>query len=261
MDARVLDKIDRIVANAIHDKAMPGCQFLVARNGRVVFERSYGTFTYNEDIPVTSETLYDLASITKVIATLPAIMYLDESGIIDVDTKASWYLDDLRETNKANIIIRDILTHQAGLFPYLPLWKHTVDAHGLKPEWYAYQPEAGFNNQLLPGVYTSDALADSLWKWTLASPLVKKPLPKASYGYHYSDLGYYILKNLAEKYLNQPIDSFLIRNYYNPIGATRVTFLPLCRYPLSEIAPTAYDARFRKTLVHGTVHDQTAAMF
>ncbi len=261
MDAGVLTKIDRIVANAISDKAMPGCQILVARNGKVVFERNYGTLTYNKDIPVTSETLYDLASITKVIATLPAIMNLNESGIIDPDTKASFYLEDLLETNKANIILRDILTHQAGLFPYLPFWQQTMDAQGLKPDLYTYHPEAHFNNQLVPGIYTNDALADSLWKWTLVSPLIEKQFPKAAYSYHYSDLGFYILKELAEKYLNQPIDTFLIRNYYDPIGIRRVTFLPSCRFSLSEIAPTEFDTRFRKTLVHGVVHDQTAAMF
>ena len=261
MDAGVLTKIDRIVADAIGDKAMPGCQILVARNGKVVFERNYGTLTYNEDIHVTSKTLYDLASLTKVIATLPAIMHLAESGIIDPDTKASFYLEDLLETNKSDIILRDILTHQAGLFPYLPFWQQTVDEQGLKPDLYTYHPEAHFNNQLVPGVYTNDALSDSLWKWMLASPLIEKQLPQAAYSYYYSDLGFYILKELAEKYLNQPIDSFLIKNIYDPMGIRRITFLPACRFSLSEIAPTEFDTLFRKTLVHGVVHDQTAAMF
>ena len=261
MDAGVLSKIDLIVANAISDKAMPGCQILVARNGKVVFDRNYGTLTYNKDIPVTSETLYDLASLTKVIATLPAIMYLNESGIIDPDIKASFYLEDLLETNKSNIILRDILTHQAGLYPYLPLWKKTVDEQGLKPDLYTYHTEAHFKKQLVPGVYTNDALSDSIWKWVLASPLIKQQLPKAAYSYSYSDLGFYILKELAEKYLNQPIDSFLIKNIYDPMGIRRITFLPACRFSLSEIAPTEFDTLFRKTLVHGVVHDQTAAMF
>ncbi|MDH3709338.1 MAG: serine hydrolase [Cyclobacteriaceae bacterium] len=262
MDSRVLARIDAIAEEAIRDQATPGCQVLVARKGKVIFEKSYGYFTYDSLNAVTDETLYDIASITKVMATLQAVMFLEERGVIDINNKASSYLPELQESNKKNIYIRDLLTHQAGLLPFIPFWRRTIDEVGLKPEIYSAFPEQNFQNQISLGLYSINSLQDSLWHWTIDSKLRPSRFRRGShYTYKYSDMGFYILKKLTENYLNQPIEQFLEQNYYRPLGLTTMTYLPLCKFPLERIAPTEDDKYFRNALICGTVHDQGAAMF
>lgn len=260
VNALTLSKIDQVVENAIENMSTPGCQVLVARDGKVIFDRSYGTLSYEKETVVTSNTVYDLASITKVMSTLPALMYLNEQGLLDTNIKASFYLEDLRGTNKENIIIRDILVHQSGLYPYLPFWRSTVSDGEFSTKLYTISSESDHVDQLVPGLYPTEALHDSLWKWTLDSRLIEMRSSKMAYDYSYSDFGFFIMKELAEKTLMQPLDSFILKYIYNPMGLWSMTFHPTCRAPLSEIAPTEFDKHFRQTLVHGAVHDQTAAM-
>ena len=262
MDSRVLSRIDRIAEEAIQEKATPGCQVLVARNGKVVYEKSYGYFTYDSVDAVTDETLYDIASITKVVATLQAIMFLEEQGVVDLNQKASSYLAELNESNKKNIVIKDLLTHQAGLLPFIPFWRRTVDKVGLNPTIYSVYPEQNFQMQVALGIYSINTLQDSIWQWTVDSRLRPTRYRRGShYTYKYSDMGFYILKKLAESKLNQPIEQFLEQNFYRPLGLSTMTYLPLCKFPQNRIAPTEVDNYFRNTLICGTVHDQGAAMF
>ena len=262
MDSKVLARINRIAEEAISEKATPGCQVLVARNGKVVFEKSYGYFTYDSLNLVTNETLYDIASITKVVATLQAIMFLEERHDIDLDRKVASYLPDLKESNKRNIVVKDLLTHQAGLLPFIPFWRRTVDEVGLNPQIYSAYPEHNFQQQVALGIYGINSLQDSLWHWTLDSKLRPRRYQRGThYTYKYSDMGFYILKKLAETYLNQPIEQFLEQNFYQPLGLSTMTYLPLCKFPVDRIAPTEKDTYFRNSLICGTVHDQGAAMF
>ena len=262
MDSRVLSRIDEIAGEAIKEKATPGCQVLIARNGKVVFEKAYGYFTYDSVDAVTDETLYDIASITKVVATLQAVMFLEEQGALDLNQKASSYLPELTESNKKNILIRDLLTHQAGLLPFIPFWRRTVDKVGLNPTIYSVYPEQNFQMQVALGIYSISSLQDSIWQWTVDSRLRPARYRRGShYTYKYSDMGFYILKKLAESKLNQPIEQFLEQNFYRPLGLSTMTYLPLCKFPQNRIAPTEVDNYFRNTLICGTVHDQGAAMF
>ena len=262
MDSKVLARINRIAEEAISDKATPGCQVLVARNGKVVFEKSYGYFTYDSVHAVTDETLYDIASITKVVATLQAIMFLEERNDIDLNQKAAQYLPDLQESNKKNIFIKDLLTHQAGLLPFIPFWRRTVDEIGLNPHIYSAYPEHNFQQQVALGIYGINSLQDSLWRWTVDSRLRPRRYQRGThFTYKYSDMGFYILKKLAETHLNQPLEQFLEQNFYQPLGLSTMTYLPLCKFPVDRIAPTEVDTYFRNSLICGTVHDQGAAMF
>lgn len=254
-------KIDSIARQAIADKATPGCQVLVARNGVVVFNKSYGHLTYDKTLPVTNTTVYDVASITKVAGTLQAVMFLEERRMIDVDRKASYYLPELKNTNKEDLYIKDILTHQAGLIPFIPYWKRTVDTAGFDTLYYSSIKTDIFCNEVVPGVYSRASMEDSLWKWTIESNLLKKNRKTRRYDYQYSDLGFYIMKRIAEKLLNQPIDEFLQQNMYSPLGLSTMTYKPLLKLPLERIAPTEDDQYFRKCLVRGCVHDPGAAMF
>jgi CubicO group peptidase (beta-lactamase class C family)/beta-glucosidase-like glycosyl hydrolase len=260
INPEVFAGIEEVIREALEDKATPGCQILVAKNGHIVLEKGYGYLSYDSANPVTTETVYDVASITKAAATLQAIMKLSEMDVIDINKTASQYLVDLRKTNKDNLFISDILAHQAGLTPYIPYWKQTINEGGLDDRYYCNNPDDWFCVEVVPGIYSIRSMEDSLWKWTIESEL-RKPNKEGSFGYRYSDLGFYILKKLVERRTRQPIEEFLEENFYRPLGMSKLTFFPMAHFDLEDIAPTEEDDYFRQTVVRGTVHDQGAAMF
>ncbi|QSE97352.1 serine hydrolase [Fulvivirga lutea] len=259
VDGITLSKIDEIAKEAIKSKATPGCQVLVARKGSVIYNKSFGYHTYDSLMRVDDQSIYDLASITKVAATTQAIMFLEERQVIDLDKKVSVYLEDLKGTNKENMTIRDILTHQAGLWPFLPFWKETLTDDTYASIYYSNHPDDNYPYQLSEGVYISNITKDSVWQWVKASKLRSKAAT-ATYDYKYSDMGYYIMQRLIEKSVNQPMEEFLQQNFYDPMGLSTLSYLPLCKFPQNLIVPTENDNYFRKTLVNGMVHDQGAAL-
>lgn len=259
MSSEVLQQIDNIATEAITYAATPGCQVLVVKDGTVVFNKSYGYYTYDQAKPVTNNTVYDIASITKVAATLQAIMFLKDQGKIKLDTKVSAYLPELKGTNKENLIMRDILAHQSGLRPGLPTWQKTIDKRKLKDTYYASTQNDYYTNEVIPGVYSIKSMEDSLWAWTVKTPLRTKQ-KDGTYDYAYSDLGFYMMKRVAETMLNQPLNEFMDQNFYSPLGLSTLTYMPLLKHSREIIAPTEDDNYFRKNLVWGTVHDQGAAM-
>ena len=260
MGSQKLNQIDLIAKEAIESMATPGCQILVARRGKVVFNKSYGYHTYDSLVSVTSESIYDIASITKVTASLQAIIFLEERGLIDLDKKISFYLTDLKGSNKEHMTIRDILSHQAGLWPYLPFWKQTMNNQEYLPEYYHYKRENEFPYFVSEGLYSSKNIRENVWKWVIESKVrdKKKDIP---YGYKYSDMGYYMMHRLVESILNQPIEDFLSQNIYAPLGLTTLGYNPLDQFSKNHITPTENDFTFRMSQVWGTVHDQGAALF
>lgn len=259
MDSRVLQQIDTIAREAIRIGATPGCQVLVARHGKVIYDKSFGYYMYDKKTPVTEATLYDLASVTKVTATLQTAMFMYDHGLIDLDRKVSYYLSDLRKTNKKDITLIDMLTHQSGLLPFIPLWPQTMKDTTFLPLFYSRVKNEHYSLQVSPNLYASPNIRDSVWVWITKSKLGEKPV-RTPYPYKYSDLGFLILQHLAEKILNQPIDDFLQQNLYEPLGAYTTGFTPLSRFPRQFIAPTEDDKIYRRTFVVGTVHDERAAM-
>ncbi|UII21419.1 glycoside hydrolase family 3 N-terminal domain-containing protein [Fulvivirga ligni] len=259
MDADVLKKIDVIIREAIIDHATPGCQVLVAKNGKVVYQKSFGYYTYDSLKPVSNETIYDIASVTKVMASMQTFMFLEERGMVDLDKKASVYLPELKGSNKENMIWRDILTHQAGLWPYVPFWKQSIEDSTVVKNYYHSEPSPEYSFKVSDNIYASQVMQDSIWSWVINAKIRDKE-PHVPFDYKYSDMGYYLLKQMAEKILNQPMNEFLQQNFYDPMGLSTMGYLPLCKYPLSRIAPTEQDTYFRNTLVYGLVHDQGAAM-
>jgi beta-N-acetylhexosaminidase len=259
MDSRVLARIDEIANEAIRNQATPGCQVLVARHGKVVYDKTFGYQTYDRKTPVDEQTIYDLASLTKVSATLQAVMFMYEKGLIELHRKVSLYLPELRKSNKKDITIMELLTHQAGLQPFIPLWPQTVKDTTYLPQFYSRTRSAAFPLQVSPHLYTNKVMRDSIWSWVIQSKLTEKP-PRTPYPYKYSDLSFMILQHLAEKVLNQPLEDFLAQNFYEPLGAYTTGFNPLDRFPVQYIAPTEYDKIYRREPVAGTVHDERAAM-
>ena len=259
MNSRMMSRIDSIAREAIATGATPGMQVIVARGGTVVYEKNFGTLNHNKSNPVTSETIYDLASLTKVSATLQAVMFMQERGLIDINRKVSYYLPELKKSNKKDITILEMLTHQAGLAPFIPMWPETVKDTTFLPLYYSRNRSTNYPLQVSPNLYGSMALRDSVWSWIVKSKLIEKQA-RTPYAYKYSDLGFLILQRLAEKLLNQPINEFVEQNFYEPLGAYTAGFTPLERFPQQQIAPTEYDRIFRRTLVTGTVHDERAAL-
>ncbi|PRY89179.1 glycoside hydrolase family 3 N-terminal domain-containing protein [Mongoliibacter ruber] len=261
LDSEKLAEIDLIMEKSIAKKAFPGGVVLVAKNGQVVFEKAYGYHDFQKSRKVTSETVYDLASITKVLATTQAVMFLASRDLIDMNRPISQYLPELKNTNKGNLILKDILTHEAGLVAFIPHYAKTVEAGSWKTEYYRERQEPGFSIPVSNDMYGMDAMKDSIWHWTVKSDLRKKDPGRAKYGYVYSDLTMYLMQELVERITNQSLDEFVSQNFYEPLGIHTMTFNPTQKIPINGIAPTEDDITFRKRLVQGYVHDQGAAMY
>ncbi|MBE9465542.1 glycoside hydrolase family 3 N-terminal domain-containing protein [Dyadobacter subterraneus] len=262
MNAAMLQKIDGIANTAIMDHVFPGCQVVVARRGKIVYDKSFGGLNYRTPERVTSETIYDVASVTKVAATLQSVMLLYDRKLIDLDEKASHYLPELIGSNKQNFTIRDLLMHRSGLVSFYPtLWDRTkTSAGGLLPEYYSSKPDSIYNLQVAPKLFAKPTLRDSVWKWVVKSPLNNTKDKAGKYAYLYSDLGFLTLQKVIEKVTGQPLNIFVAANIYEPLGLPYTGFNPLQRFPEKQIAPTEQDYRFRSQLIQGTVHDQMGAV-
>ncbi len=260
MSSAVLSKIDPVIHDAINQHAFPGCQVLVARRGKVIYHKAFGTYRYLKEEPVTKETIYDLASLTKVSATLQAAMLLYERGLLNLNLRASDYLPELKGTNKEQMVVADILMHQAGLKAFVPFWTHTRAASGTFKGTFYELERTSDNLQVAEGLYIKSSVRDSVWQWLIDSDLSTRKNRDGTFAYLYSDLGLIMMQHIIEKVTGQNLDEFLAQNLYEPLGMTRTLFNPLDRFPRTEIAPTENDMVFRKKQVWGTVHDPNAAL-
>nr|ARK09749.1 glycoside hydrolase [Fibrella sp. ES10-3-2-2] len=263
MKAAELAKIDKMVELAVHDRVIPGCQVLVARKGKIVYDRNFGALTYSSGgEKVNDNTLYDLASLTKVLGTLQAVMVLYDRKEIDLAQKASFYLPELRGTNKQNMTLQDMLWHQAGLISFYPtLWDRTrTPSGGLNPAYYSNKNDSLHTLQIAPTLWAKPALKDSVWKWVVQSPLSRKMDADGKPSFVYSDLSFLMLQKVVERVSKQPLDRFLEREIYQPLGLKSLTFTPLQKLTSPHCAPTEQDTYYRNQLLVGTVHDQMAAV-
>lgn len=261
MNSSTLNSVDPIISNAIDQRVFPGCQLFVARKGKVVYQKNYGNQTYQAgSLPIKDNTIFDLASVTKVSATLQSIMYLYDKKKINIDDKAIRYLPELKGTNKENILIKDLLYHQAGLVAYIPFWERTRIPLGWKTDYYSTKQSAEYPLTVADGMYAKAAIRDSVWKWVIKSPLINKKERDGSYSFVYSDLGLIMLQHIVEKITGESLDNFTTKTFYEPLGMTTTGFNPIKRFQKSDIAPTENDNAFRERQVQGTVQDQTAAM-
>lgn len=243
-----LTEIDDLIEHAIAKEVFPGAQVLLVRDGQVLHNRNYGFHTYDKTQSVSDTTLYDLASITKVAATVPALMLLDQQGKLDMDAVLRQYLPETIGSNKASMTLRDMLSHQAGLYPFWPFWKRVVVEDGIDS---LYLTSSGKPTQ---------RMYDSLFQWTLDSRLVEREHARSSFPYVYSDMGYFLLKEIVERLSEQSLDKFVQNKIYSPMGLEFLGFHPLDRFPASQIAPSEVDAYFRNRLLLGEVHDSNAAL-
>ncbi len=258
MNRQVLNRIDTLMQNAIRQQATPGSQVLAAKNGIVVYYQNFGYKTYAQKSSIQEQYLYDLASLTKVMATTQAIMFLTERGFLDIDLPIAHYLPEMWRSDKAFIPIREILAHQAGLYPYLPFWKQVLPQRNVADALTHTQQKDAL--QIGKNTYIAPYLQDSLLNWAIHSKRLQKLNDEQPYGYRYSDIGFIILKTLVERITNQPLDEFLDQNLYAPMGMTRTTFNPLCRFPADEVVPTQGNGKLRMGELTGFVNDPNAAL-
>jgi len=259
IDELKLKKIDSIIWGAINQGAMPGCQVLAAKNGVVFFNKSYGYYTYEKKNKVTNDDIYDLASVTKISATLPTIMRLYDEGKINLDEKLSKYIPELENTNKNLITIKQILAHQAGLTPWIPFYlklfdPNQEDIYALDSNLVRNSRDSLFSILVADNVYLNKAYGDSIYERIYKSPVKKKAR------YKYSDLGFYLFYKMISNYFKINLSEYLQKYIYSSLGATTMCFNPLQKFPKERMVPTENDTKFRKQLVQGYVHDYGAAM-
>ena len=247
--------IDRLAEKAISERAIPGCQVLVAWKGNVVYQKSFGYFTYEKNAShVTNTDLYDIASITKIAATALALMKLQEEGKIDIDRKASRYFHELKKTNKKDLVISDILTHQAGLKSWIPFWQSTLENGKISYNIFHPEKDVNYSVQVCDSLFILNSYRDKIWDEIYESPVGQQGV------YLYSDLGMLIMQRVIEEVTEMPLDAYLEKNFYEPLGLTRLMFNPVQSKSGMRTIPTEMDTAFRKKLVNGFVHDPAAAM-
>jgi beta-glucosidase-like glycosyl hydrolase/CubicO group peptidase (beta-lactamase class C family) len=253
-DSKSLNKIDSIANAGIKNKVYPGCQILIAKNGKVIYQKSFGYHTYDNEIAVKNDDIYDLASITKIAATTASVMKLVDEKKINMDEHLGTYLPQLKGSNKENIVLREMLTHQAGLKDWIPFWVKTMDNDNYKSGIYNNIRTLEYPRRVAEKLYITAAYEDTIYKQIIESPL------KDEGKYHYSDMGYYFLKKIIEAKTYVPEERYVIKYFYAPLGLPTMGYKPLDRFDPKRIVPTELDTKFRKQLVHGDVHDPGAAM-
>jgi beta-glucosidase-like glycosyl hydrolase/CubicO group peptidase (beta-lactamase class C family) len=255
MNPLILSKIDAIAQKAIDGKMTPGMQVLVARKGSVIFQKSYGSQTYDNTRKVTNSDLYDVASISKMISTLPNVMQLYDNEKVNLDTKLKDMVPLFAKTNKENITFKDLLTHYAGLQAWIPFYKATLDSEG-KPsaKYYRRVAESDFSTKVADGLFIRNDYHDTIMKIIADSPLSLKK------EYRYSDFTFIILKEYLERKTHKKLEELSQQNFYSTLGMNNTLYNPLDKFDRSSIAPTEIDNYFRHQVIQGYVHDMAAAM-
>ncbi|MFO7843166.1 MAG: glycoside hydrolase family 3 N-terminal domain-containing protein [Bacteroidales bacterium] len=283
ISSQKLKKVDSIAKNAMDSFATPGCRILAARDGMVFYDKSFGYHTYLKNNKVKEDDIYDIASITKIVATAPALMKLYEQGLFSLEAKLSDFIPELDTTNKGDLLVKDILTHQAQLNGWIPYYYYTLQTlfpdkdllnkkfsekypyklsnHSyvsknfmFKEGIYSHHKKEGFTTKVAEDLYITDSYKDSIFTMIRSSNLMDKK------EYRYSDLGFYYFYKIIEDYTGANFPYYVDSCFYQPLGAARTGFLPLEHFKKSEIVPTENDLIFRKQLLHGYVHDPGAAM-
>jgi len=253
-----LQKIDTICREAITRQAVPGCVALVVRDGKIAYEKAFGYLTYDRTEPVYKETIFDLASVTKICATTMAVMKLEEEGKLDLQKTLGDYLPWVRGSNKESLKIWDVLLHEAGLKAFIPFYKETIDSSkaGVPlANIYAARPDSLHGIRVAENLYIRNDWEDTLYKRILQSDLG----PKGKYVY--SDNDFIFMGKIVEAITGMPLDEYVKKTYYDPLGMSSAGFRPRERFPLGRIAPTALEPNFRRQLLRGDVHDPGSAMF
>lgn len=249
-------EIDSIANAAIEKGAMPGAVVLVAKNGKVVHHKAYGYTDYDKKEPVTPETVYDLASVTKITATTLAVMKLFEEDKLELNDKLEDHLPWTKGTDKAKLKVKDILLHQAGLVPFIPFYKETIDTTGKPFEGlYRSHPSDSFSVRVAEDLYLRNDWVDTIYQRILTSKLGDHDK------YVYSDNDFIFLGQIVESITGQSLADYVRQEIYLPLRMMTTTFKPREHMALNQVAPTEAEPHFRRQLIRGDVHDEGASLF
>ncbi|MEB0248535.1 MULTISPECIES: serine hydrolase [unclassified Mucilaginibacter] len=249
INADNLKEIDAIAQEAISNRATPGCVVLVAKDGKVIFNKAYGYHTYDNSIPDRITDIFDIASMTKISATTMEAMQLYDQGKLNLDSTLGTYLAISRNSNKKTLAVREILEHQAGLIPDISTFEM------IKPADHSTDSSAAFPVKVSDNYYVSKGYFDEVML-----PAALRSLVKTRGQYVYSDVGMIFMQQIEEAITAIPLNKYVQDKFYNPLGMQTAGFLPLYRFPANRIPPTEDDRKDRKTLIDGYVHDPTAAL-
>ena len=254
-------KVDSLVQDAIAQKAFPGAQVLVAYQGKILLEKAYGFHTYDSLVPVQTADLYDLASVTKILGPLPALMALVEQGVLDLDAPFSQYWAPWKKyRNKKDLTLREILAHQAGLTPYIVFLNEVIaypkrGAPKLKRRFVRERPSKRFSLVAYENKYIHRRFPHKMYR------KINRAAPSTEKKYNYSGLAFLLFPSLIEQLTGEDYRSYMRSHFYDPLGADNLGYLPTQRLPGKRVVPTERDSLFRKTLTKGYVHDENASLF
>lgn len=253
-----LTPIDSIVNDAIKSRAIPGAMVLVAKDGKIAYERAFGYMGYDSAEAVYPETIYDLASVTKILATTISVMKLYDEGRLDLNKTLGDYLSWTKGTNKEKLPVWNILLHQAGLKGWIPFYKETLDTlRSESPSFnvYANMMDSVHRIRVAENLYMRRDWTDTIYQRILQSSVEPQGM------YLYSDLDFIFLGNIVEKITGMTLDKYVAKTFYEPLQLNSTAFRPREHFPLNNIAPTETEPVFRRQLLRGDVHDPGAAMF
>lgn len=255
IDSKKLRWIDTIANQSIKDTAFPGCQILVAKNGHVIYNKSFGHHTYSKKRAVKNTDLYDVASVTKVTVSTPLVMRMHQEGALTLNSTLGDHLADVVDsTAYEGIYIKDMLAHQARFTPWIPFYTATLKNGELNSRFYRSTKTSFYNTEVAKNIYIFNNYKNAILKRIVGTGL------RRNKKYKYSDIGYYFLKEIIERKTGKPLDFVIDSVFYKSLGLQYATYNPLKKFDANQITPTENDTIFRKQLVHGYVHDQGAAM-
>ncbi|MEL6922689.1 MAG: serine hydrolase [Bacteroidota bacterium] len=250
--------IDAFVKGAIASGAIPGCQVLVAKEGKVIYNKAFGYHTYKKRQPVSTSDLYDIASITKVASTTLAGMRLYEQGKYDLNGRLKDYLDLPAKSRIKNEKIRYLLAHRSRLQANMPVGKYIryqdTTRQRLQNKYFSRWRSEPYTIQVADSMYFSTAQLDTFWMD------IGNLRPRKRRRYRYSDVNFNLLQRVFEKTSGRRLNRYVHDNFYAPLNLRRLLYNPRSKFNPKHLVPTEDDARFRKQLLRGFVHDESAAL-
>lgn len=254
MSSTKLAEVDRLVNDGLDSLMYPGAQVLIARKGKVIYNEGFGKPTYKSTEKITPDHIYDLASITKILATLPLVMKMEEKGDITLNNTFQELVPEYSDTELKNVTVLKALSHYGRLPAWIAFYVSTLDKDR-KPskDFYRNEPSEGFSFKVSDNLYLTDAYQDSIYN-RIGRQRLK------SNRYRYSDVAYFVMKKYIEETYRTPLDKLANDFLYKPIGAFNTSFNPLDKFPRNKVVPSEVDKYFRYEIVHGYVHDMGAAM-
>lgn len=253
LDVKYERQLDSIARMGIAEGAYPGCQILAMKDGKVIYDKCFGTFTYDSGTKVVPEDVYDIASLTKIFASTLALMKLYEDGLLDINKTMGYYFPYLNESNKGSIKIIDILTHQSGMKSWIPFHLKLIDDDGPKKEFFIDHIDETHTVRVAENLYLVNDYKEKIIDSIMKSPMKEKK-------YVYCDMGFYFVPELVKQLTNKTLEEYLHEKFYDPMRLTSIGYCPLHWRTRETIVPTEDDQIFRKQLLWGDVHDQVASL-